>query len=197
MSIRRRHLLFALAVASLSAVIPSTSLADPFGSGQPGQPNPGLWVADGADHWYCLHDVPAVDQWRYHNALAILDVQTDMYDVHTPTCGTATDIVFIVNNNIELNGLTGCMIWVLRPSVCDQAWVAVSPANVHAGYGTAGFNTSYNKTIGHETGHTVGLTHNFWTISTMRSGPIHDLGWFNYLWTLYEPHHVDHINAQY
>lgn len=168
--------------------------ADPFGGEAGGYP----WRADGADHWYCFSNIPADQQYRYHNALSVLDNQTDMWDVHTGTCGSSTDIAYFINVNLAARGAAICVRLVAgSTTVCDAYWVALNPFAVLADPGTAGFDISYNKTIVHETGHTAGLTHNDTTVSAMRSGAIPTLGGYNFLWGLYENHHVGHINAAY
>lgn len=163
--------------------------ADPFG----GEPGGFPFRADSPDHWYCiLASIPSGDRWRFDQAMRTLDTQTDMWDVQTSACGASTDIVYYHEVNAPWRGTSMCVGWTWI--VCDQYWVAVSYAQIAADPGTAGYSVSLNKTIAHETGHTAGLSHNSTTTSAMRSGPIPDLGAWNFVWGLYEPHHVSHIN---
>lgn len=193
---RAMRRLLACGLALVCTGIPETAQADPFG----GQPGGYPWRADGADHWYCFFNIPVDQKYRYHQAMGALDTQTDMYDQYTGACRPSTDVYYVIDYNLQARGRATCV--ALQPgssTVCDAFWVAVNPLIILANPGTAGPDISYNKTIAHETGHTTGLTHSDTTNSAMRSGPIPDLGGFNFVWDVYDTtHHVpDHINPTY
>jgi len=191
-------------ILAVSVLSPAAVGADPFGGEAGGYP----WRADSDDHWYCFYsNLTGSAQTPYRDAMAYLDSATDMYDVYTPTCGTSTDVMYLENPNLSAYGIALCVRLVSGSSVvCDAYWVAtnqslitsdvlslqaipvsVAPVSVHIG-----------KTIRHETGHTAGLTHSPTTVSAMRSGILPDYGAYNFVWWLYEPHHInDHINPTY
>jgi hypothetical protein len=126
-----------------------------------------------------------------------------MYKVYTPTCGTATDIVYFEVTPIPIpgqgnaRGLTTCNSYTGPFGLlCDQFWVQVDPVEVFIENGgfsgsSSQLNTNLHKTIRHETGHTAGLGHST-GIDAMVSGPVPDT--FSYV--LYSGHDVCHINHQ-
>jgi hypothetical protein len=178
--------------------VPSGAGADPFGGEAGGYP----WRADSADHWYCYYNIAAGNRGPYDAAMANLDSQTDMYDVYTPTCGASTDIMYLNNPNLG-SGVFGVALCVSLQTgsntVCDAYWVATNLWEYvyFLGPGLAPADVHVNQDIRHETGHTAGLTHSNTSVSAMRSGLLPDLGGYNFVWGLYEAHHVTHINNAY
>lgn len=189
---------FVALVGILGALLVSDpAAADPFG-GQPGGPP---YRADGADHWYCFYNITGSERDPYNAAMEYLDSATDMYDVFTPTCGTSTDVMFLNNPNLDpgVAGLTLCVAPLAAP-VCDGFWIATDSQEYfwYLGPGSAPFDVHVGQNIRHEVGHSVGLSHSDTTYSAMRSGVLPDLGGYNFVWGLYEAHHInDHINPTY
>jgi hypothetical protein len=198
---RFARILGVAAIVSAIALTPAQSAsADPFG----GEPGGYPWRADSRDHWYCFHpSIPGGSQWVFHDAMANLDAQTVMWDRFASSCGSSTDIIYMDNPDLGYGIAGAALCWTLAPgssSVCDQFWVALDPWEIANFWQPtyAPLDTHIQQNIRHETGHTTGLTHNGTPTSAMRSGLLPDLGFYNFVWMLYEsPHHVDHINGAY
>jgi hypothetical protein len=195
-SIRPLVLAAVLIVAAGAGVAPAS--AEPFG----GEPGGYPWRADSADHWYCFYNIAEGNRGPYHGAMANLDSQTRMYDVFTPTCGAATDIMYLNNPNLGSGvfGMALCMTLVPGSStVCDAYWVATNNWEYvyWLGPGYAPADVHVNQNVRHETGHTAGLTHSNTTVSAMRSGMLPDLGGYNFVWGAYTTHHIGHIDGAY
>lgn len=185
-----------LAVATSGSV---TASADPYG----GEPGGYSWIADSADHWYCFY-VNLIGSARapYHAAMQNLASQTDMYDVFTSNCGGSTDVMYLHNPDLGSGvfGMAVCVSLVPGSSTrCDAYWAATNNSEYSSwlGPGHAPLDVHINQNIRHETGHTAGLTHSTTPVSAMRSGLLPDYGGYNFVWGLYESHHVDHINAAF
>jgi hypothetical protein len=201
----RGALVVALALVTL-AVGGTPAKADPFGYPAQG------YVADGADHWYCINTGMDTDNVnRINAAMANLDTQTDMYDVYTSTCGTSTDILWIRNDSMvdpygnPARGVTNCLTWASW-GVCDQYWIQFNQLEVFYEAVTYypndignNFGINMAKTLCHELGHSTGLVHNNDNgatgggIDCMVSGPV-PTSWY---YDVYNAHHVGHVNAQY
>jgi hypothetical protein len=187
-----------LGVMALLLSAASPAGADPFG----GEPGGFPYRADGADHWYCYYNISGADRAPYDAAMQYLDDATDMYDVYTPTCGPSTDIMFLNNPNLDpgVVGLTLCVAPSSVPTVCDGYWIATDSQEYfwYLGPGYAPYDVHVGQNIRHEVGHSVGLSHSTSTYSAMRSGLLPDLGGYNFVWGMYEAHHInDHINPAY
>jgi hypothetical protein len=175
----------------------TTATADPFGV-EPGAPG---YVSDGADHWFCF-SATIPDQVPYNDAMENLDWSTDMYDVPTPSCGPATDIVFWRNDSLSYGGFLVrgealCTTWLIF-AFCDQFAVTINYAAIQADTIAAGGDLlnlviNLHKTIRHEIGHTPGLSHDPAVVDAMRSG------WVPSDWAFlgYNQHHIDHVNGFY
>lgn len=188
-------------VVLLSVVTPVPVAADAFGT-QPGGPG---FVADGRDHWFCFVNISAADRRPFRDAMQYLDARVArVYDVESSACGNSTDVAYWVDNNIVDNlgfparGRTWCR--VLFWGVCDQFWVSVNPTEIIANSmvnAPGDWNNvvvNYNKTIRHETGHSMGLQHSGTVLDAMRSGWV-DNNFF--YWYGYNDDHRDHLRDNY
>jgi hypothetical protein len=179
-----------LSLALLIAASPSSSHADDFGTDNGSSTGP---LADSAVHTYCwgpgfdanLHDNAS---WAMYNSL---NVPTDMIDSFTSTCASSTDIWF-GDANLEggVRGYFACVTYV-SPPVCNSGDVVVDPAELNIGINDEEDTT---KSMCHEIGHSVGMTHAVGTNDCMRQGEVPDL---QLLWRKYNSHHIWHVNTAY
>ena len=188
---------YVLCVVLAVVAVPSTAItyADPFG-----YPDPG-YVADSMDHEYCLNYVPSGDQSYAISAMEYLDNRTDLYDQYFASCGAATDAVWI-STDLEpgYRGLAPCAVWYNEVwKICDQVWLLYDYAEIYSNTisnGGDGDNYFLNlqKTMRHELGHSVGLSHSATVDDCMRSGWVGTYLQF----VSYNDHHTyDHLNSWY
>ncbi len=189
--------LFALVIVATSLLVGSLpTSASPYGAdfGGPG------YYPDSTDHWYCFDSsVPAVNRARYDSAMVNVDIQTVMYDVATGSCGYSTDVKYYEANPIPFvdpatRGWAPCHHVVIY-ALCDQVLAFVNPAQIwiqNGGFGgdALQFEVNYQKTIRHETGHSIGLGHSS-GVHALASGPVP----INYGYLFYTAHDACHVNA--
>jgi hypothetical protein len=217
--VRRAAVVISVIVAAIGIAVPPQASADPFGYPNPGQ------IADGADHWFCHTPSIAGDETRIADAMTILDAQTDMYDAFAgSTCGTSTDVVWVRDDgltdaifggsgSVSLRGATLCVRWATW-GVCDQAWVIYNRLEMfyNTVNNTSGadvgpnYDVNVRKTLGHELGHTAGLSHNNGADAAPCGSPLPGpadpmrSSWVvtNTVFHWYNAHHIDcHINPTY
>ncbi len=185
----RRPLLIVFVV--LATLLPvSRALGDPFDTGPPD----GGWKADSKYHTYCYgagldavlrDDVDYVMQWS-------LDAETDMKDVFESTCNpNGTDAQFF-DANLP-GGVRGQYVCVSRSIYCWAAELTVDPAQINIG---SNDTEDLRKTLCHEVGHSVGLTHHDPPYDDcMINGEIPDT---SVQYRRYNSHHkITHINVEY
>lgn len=185
----------AVAAGVVSTFLPKSPVsADPFGSIS-ADTGP---AADSSLHTYCDG---SLDPGEFDNAVSAmnyLESSTDMSVANAGNCQAATDVRFDIGNGLPANvrGRYTCLVWETSPTVCDGGRVQTNVATLAAG---ADYENNLDKTIRHEVGHSVGLTHyksaNFpnppnGENDAMVSGAVDG----DPLWTLYGNHHKDHIN---
>ena len=140
-----------------------------------------------------------------------LNDETDMSDIYTTNCGLSTDVIFIEDNDLDAFGRADCFRFV-SGDICDQFWVQINPTRIASwlayfealdpGDDFAPYNIHLIKTIRHEAGHTTGLSHHSRNdtplqYSAMRSGLVEQLSYYNFVWAVHLPHHIDHIDEEY
>lgn len=182
-------------VSVLSLVLLTLSVnpanADPFGTGGPDTGD----LADSVIHTYCYSSAyEAQDRDNSEYAFwTSLDAATDMIarnDTGSTNCTTDADVC-VQDGNLPA-GVRGSHICISYASahVCNHSEVTVDPAEIFIG---ANDEEDLTKTLCHEIGHSVGLTHGGLT-DCMRNGEIPDPG---VVWRSYDAHHKGHINAAY
>ena len=132
--------LVSLTLMLLATCMLTVSGANPASADAFGYPNPGF-VADSADHWYCLSStVTGSYVGRIDTAMQILDSGTssDISSVSTATCGSETDIVWIRNDGLSdpygnlIRGQTICCgTWVYW-TVCGQYAVSYNQLEIYS-----------------------------------------------------------------
>ncbi len=172
----------------------TTVLADPYG-----WPNPG-YTPDGYDHGDCYSSVPSADQFYMAEAMEYLDSRTNLYNYHSSTCGDSTDVVWVPSDLPGSRGAAVCARWAsYEYRVCDQFWLQYDTAQIYSEtltYNTDGdnggnFYANFRKTLRHELGHSVGLSH------SNDRGDAMETGWVptQLRYVTYDDHHRDHINT--
>ena len=168
--------------------------ATPYGWA-PGGPN---MLPDSTGHSFCYYNIPAgTDRARMVDAMEYLDSATNMYDVYTASCFTSTDVVFVYQTPIPIPGIgnargfTDCRSFV-NNFFCDQARVSIDIWQIGL-EATDPTNHEMNigKTVRHEVGHTVGLSHHPPGTDAMSSGAVPS-NW-SFFW--YTAHDIIHINC--
>ena len=148
--------------------------------------------ADDANEDYCTpYGWPSPWGTIFTDAMKNLDSQTDMYRTYSSTCNGHTDIGGYLNTSPEYpsgigsttRGLLLCTKKVSgKVYTCDQASLVLN-TSLLPDY------TQRRKTLCHEIGHAVGLTHGSTYGGCMVSGTSSNI--------TYATHHVNHINAAY
>lgn len=157
--------------------------------------------ADSALHTYCDAGLISTSVDNAASAMAYLDSATDMSD-SSEACQASTDVWFDSTNlPSPTRGQNTCV--TLNGSVCTSADVLVDENQIDSDEGS--FDHNLNKTLRHEVGHSVGLSHYAGTAEnpeespvagtddSMIGGGVDDDG----LWITYTQHHRDHINNAY
>lgn len=187
----------ALSLIGAIAASPGAAAGDPIGAGPPDS----FFFADSSTQGFCLGNSLTDRAHLYFVAqMDYLDDATDMADFGPTSCSSAVDIV---GHNFNLagnrKGSTSCQV-PPQGDVCTSADVFIDEVEVATSpYPTPGLQ----KTICHEIGHTVGLTH--YKVAAypgppegqedcMRSG---DLPNGDPIWRTYSVHHKNEINFVY
>ena len=181
----KRNISIAFIVLLLTITFSNSSFADDFGLGNSDTGN----RADNGWHDYCTSlSYPATWTTPIDDAMRYLDSSTVMTTFSQATCANWTDAQFRVLSNAEMGsqtrGATQCMDNQLDPisHICGGASIFLK-SSLLTSYGQR------RKTICHEVGHSVGLTHSLTTTDCMISGSS-TVDW-------YGTHHLAHINATY
>jgi hypothetical protein len=179
-----------VAAGLLVALVGSPASADPFGT----------WTsdtgpfADGVGHTYCWGSgFDAALQDNATAALANLDAQTEMFDSFQATCNVVTTDIYFFDANLPagVRGSTRCVTWKTYGVVCDSFDIEIDPAEINIGSDDEADTT---KTLCHEVGHSVGLSHLAPQDDCMISGEMPSTA---AQWRKYSAHHVSHINGRY
>ena len=180
-----------LGSALIATLLPKSSVhGDAFGQGLPNPPNGEYYKADNWVHTYC-YDGGSVSALRKDNmdrAMAYLDDTTDMADQLTTCEASGVDIEFQEFYLDNKRGDVGCV--EMDPN--DDTVCRASVVRIDTAAQGSPFDHNLDKTIRHEMGHTVGLTHGG-SDDAMKQGLVNG----DNKWILFTQHHKDHINAAY
>lgn len=199
MARRERRLKLMLNAGVVATLLPKSSVfADSYAIG----PTSGGWKGDNATHTYCFNGLDADSEANADAAMLHLDNNTDITQ-SCIACSESTDA------RIESKDLAGntrgdysCRVTVVSGK-CGSARVRIDEDAIDAQNGDFEFNL--DKTLRHELGHSVGLTHYSGdetfpavqegavtdTDDCMVSGPVNG----DSQWVWYTTHRKDHINA--
>ncbi len=192
----RRNIHKRAAAGCVSSLVLATSLAVTWLSGPAGADTfsgggaATGWQADNGVHTFCFAttDVTIKDESRkiMNNAL---DSPTDMSDEEHASCDSQIDVWFRREDLPAGTRGTYTCEW-LNGSRCNRSSVRIDEDEIRIGSNDI---EDIDKTICHEIGHSVGLTHGG-TTDCMRNGEIPDT---SSQWRNYDAHHRGHINNAY
>lgn len=189
MSSFRRTSIILLCV-SLFVAVSSTqrALADPWGS----QTETTGAHPDGGNHTWCTVSLSSTDiTWLSEVSNSSLGNQTDAFVVRELSCdldsGTETDVVWRADNlEGSVRGKTFCEDY--DNGFCDQSYAYIDFNAISDAGGP--YEANVKKTMCHELGHSVGLSHGTTYGGCMVSGKVtSDLSYRRYA-----SHHVAHVN---
>ena len=194
--------------AGISIVSPG-ALADPINLGPPD----GGVRPDANPHTYCFGPSYSSAAWQQgaHDSLAMTAANTDLERLYRSSCVTSgsaqTDVVI---EEFDLPGTTRGNYTCMRTHSngrCDRSRIRIDFDEIWAQSGTAGvpgtYDTNWRKTVCHELGHSMGLTHYKVAAfpaapdgqnSCMISGHIAST---STAFIVYSAHHKNHINANF
>jgi len=159
-------------------------------------------LAEGPNHTYCFRGTWMMQNRNLaHDAMRVLDAQTDMTVAFEARCTPTTDVVFIFDRSLtHAYGTNYCVRLHSTPYTCTQSEVRVNfdiirQDGVAEGAADGFIMHQARWTLCHEIGHSVGLTHSPDGKDCMRYA-----NWNPALFTSqyqrYSPEHVRHINSR-
>lgn len=179
-------LLFALSIVG----VPVIANADTWGS----QSTTTGAHPDGGSHWYCFGSGFPSQKFVSVNEISevALDSATDanvqLDDACNYSSGVQTDVRWLSGNLASIRGQAPCVVY-LASGYCDRYDVTIDFIEIAEGEDD---EIDGRKTICHELGHSVGLTHHDSGYKCMITGPVPST---DGQWRRYEDHHIAHINA--
>jgi hypothetical protein len=186
----------AIAVVDVQAVG-----ADPFGAVPPGSSSDTGSYPDSNPHRSCFGAWPSSEGWWALQSLATTDANSDMDSVLESCNWSGSDWTDIHAQVFDLpagvRGATSCTA-THGSSTCDRNDVLIDLGEI--AYQGNDYEGNVRKTVCHEFGHSMGLTH--YKVNAYPYAPEgqHDCmisGVVNYnnTWFVYSAHHKSHINS--
>lgn len=203
----------ALVFTASSVAAQSAASADPDNDTNESQAGVGPQAGPNL-HTYCFGNaVGATFENWVHDTNNVTSANSDFSDGFSSYCDRSgsiqTDVEWLVGSAMGSRGLTDCVAPSPQNGDCDRAIVIVDQL-VIAQNSPDHYINNVRKTICHENGHTMGLTHyknNGFTLDDadpehrggtqhndcMASGGVNDDG----IWRVFNHHHKAHINDNF
>lgn len=193
-AVKRRGILASLLAAIIAWTYCAPAIADSnFADGIPDGGNHSWCVGSGFNH-----------EWRAGQTMALIDDQTKVSSLKHSECKTKTDVVWkqgsLLSEDGRAYGRAVCKAYA--SGKCDKYEITLDMVAINGGVNDT---NQLKKTMCHEVGHTLGLSHyskgsrpgSDSTDSCMLSGSVSQLTSTAWL-TRYGKHHIEkHINKYF